>query len=213
MGQKVNPKVARLSLTHDWLSRWFVSDNRRYKELLLEDVSIRRMVMEKLKTAGISRVIIERPAGKINLTTQVARPGMVIGRGGSGVEQLRKAIEKKIGKKISLNVEEIRRPDLDAYLVARNIADQIERRYPVKRAMIQAVERVIRSGANGVKIICSGRIGGREIARSEKQIRGSIPTSTLRANIDFAKVDAKTATAGVVGVKVWIHKKDEKLGG
>ena len=104
MGQKVNPKVARLSLTHDWLSRWFVSDSRRYKELLLEDVSIRRMVMEKLKTAGISRVIIERPAGKINITTQVARPGMVIGRGGSGVEQLRKAIEKKIGKKISLNI-------------------------------------------------------------------------------------------------------------
>ena len=210
MGQKVNPTVARLALNKNWSSRWFASDNKKYKEMLLADVAIRKLIMIKLKLAGVSRVVIERPAGKINVTINVARPGMVIGRGGSGVEELRKIVEKEVGSKISLNVEEIRRPDLDAHLVARGIADQIERRYPPKRAMIQTVERVMRSGALGVKILTSGRIGGREIARKEKQSRGSIPTSTLRANIDFAKVDAKTATAGVTGVKVWIHKQEEK---
>ncbi|OGY26782.1 MAG: 30S ribosomal protein S3 [Candidatus Woykebacteria bacterium RBG_16_43_9] len=210
MGQKVNPNAARLVLTKNWSSKWFMGDPKKYKELLLSDVAIRRLVMERLKPAGGSRVIIERPAGKINLIIQVARPGMVIGRGGSGVEELRKLIEKEIGSQVTLNVEEIKRPDLDAHLVARGVADQIERRYPVKRAMMQAVDRVMRSGAIGVKIICSGRIGGREIARKEKQSRGSIPTSTLRANISFAKADAKTATAGVLGVKIWIHKEDEK---
>ncbi len=212
MGQKVNPKIARLALTHNWSSRWFSRDDKKYKNLLLEDVLIRKVIMPKLKTAGVSNVIIERPAGKIKINIYVARPGIVIGRGGSGVEDLRKFIEQKIGQKISLNIEEIKKPDLDAYLIARGIADQIERRYPVKRALLQGVDRVIRSGAQGVKIICSGRIGGREIARQEKQMSGSVPTSTLRANIDFAKVAAKTATAGVVGVKVWIHKKTEKAG-
>lgn len=210
MGQKVNPIVVRLALNKDWSSRWFAGDDKKYKELLLSDVAIRKLIMIKLRSAGVSRVIIERPAGKVNVTVHVARPGMVIGRGGSGVEELRKVVEKEVGSKISLNVEEIRRPDLDAYLVARSVADQIERRYPAKRAMIQTVERVMRSGALGVKILTSGRIGGREIARKEKQSRGSTPTSTLRANIDFAKVDAKTATAGVTGVKVWIHKQEEK---
>ncbi|HEX7456282.1 MAG TPA: 30S ribosomal protein S3 [Candidatus Nanoarchaeia archaeon] len=212
MGQKVNPTVARLALTHNWSSRWIVSDDKKYKEFLLEDVKIRRLVMDKLKAAGVSRVVIERPAGKIKINVHVARPGMVIGRGGAGVEELRRAIEEKIGQKTSLNVEEIKKPDLDAYLVARGISDQIEKRFPVKRAMLQAAERVMRGGATGVKIISSGRIGGREIARKEKLTRGSIPTSTLRANIDFAKVDAKTATAGVLGVKVWIHKSQEKFG-
>lgn len=210
MGQKVNPTLARLSLNKNWSSRWFVSSDKKYKELLLADVAIRKLIMLKLRPAGVSRVIIERPTGKINVTVHVARPGMVIGRGGSGVEELRKIIEKEAGSKISLNVEEIRRPDLDAHLVARGIADQIERRYPAKRAMIQTVERVMRSGALGVKILTSGRIGGREIARKEKQSRGSVPTSTLRANIDFAKVAAMTATAGVTGIKVWIHKQEEK---
>jgi len=209
MGQKVNPKVVRLSLTKGWLSRWFAT-NKKYKDLLLEDVKIRKLVMRIVKPAGISQVMIERPTSKINITMQVSRPGMVIGRGGTGVEELRKKIEEEIGQKISLNVEEIKRPDLDAYLVARNLADQIEKRMPTKRVIFQTVDRVMSAGAIGVKILCSGRIGGSEIARREKEVRGSIPTSTLRANIDFAKVDAKTATAGVVGVKVWIHKKEEK---
>ena len=213
MGQKVNPKAARLPLTHDWSSRWFISDNKKYKGLLIEDVKIRRLMMERLKTAGISQVIVERSAGKINITVQVSRPGMVIGRGGAGVEESRKTIEGVIGQKVSLNVEEIKNPDLNAYLVARGMADQIEKRFPVRRVVAQTAERVMRSGALGVKIICSGRISGSEIARSEKVVRGSVPASTLRANIEFAKVGAKTATAGVVGVKVWIHKKEEKVGG
>ena len=209
MGKKVNPIAARLPLTKQWSSRWFVSSDDKYRTLLLEDVKIRRMVMDRLKSAGISQVNIERSSGKITVIVKVSRPGMVIGRGGTGVEELRKAIEKEIGQKVSLNVEEIKNPDLDAHLVATNIADQIERRYPVKRAMLQSVDRVMRSGALGVKIMCSGRLGGAEIARKQKASSGSIPTSTLRANIDFAKVSSKTATAGVVGVKVWIHKKQE----
>jgi len=209
MGKKVNPIAARLPLTKQWSSRWFVSSDDKYRTLLLEDVKIRRMVMDRLKSAGISQVNIERSSGKITVIVKVSRPGMVIGRGGTGVEELRKAIEKEIGQKVSLNVEEIKNPDLDAHLVATNISDQIERRYPVKRAMLQSVDRVMRSGALGVKIMCSGRLGGAEIARKQKASSGSIPTSTLRANIDFAKVSAKTATAGVVGVKVWIHKKQE----
>ena len=209
MGQKVNPIAARLSLTHNWSSKWFARDDKKYREFLIEDFQIRKLIMEKLRNSGISHVLIERPVGKIKITIQVSRPGMVIGRGGSGVEELRKVTEEKIGKKVSLDVQEIKQFDLDAYLVARGIADQIEKRYPVKRATIQGAERVMRSGALGVKIICSGRLGGAEIARREKVARGSIPASTLRANIDFAKVDAKTLTAGIVGVKVWIHKKQE----
>lgn len=212
MGQKVNPNAARLVLTHKWLSRWIASDDKRYKQLLLDDVKIRRLIMDKLKAAGVSKVVIERPAGKLKINVQVARPGMVIGRGGSGIEALRRSIEEKTGQKISLNVEEIKNPSLDAYLVARGIADQIEKRFPVRRATLQATERVMRSGALGIKVVVSGRIGGREIARKEKQVKGSVPTSTLRSNIDFAKVDAKTATAGVTGIKVWIHRKEEKLG-
>ena len=210
MGQKVNPRAARLVLTHNWSSRWFTKDNKKYKELLLADLKIRKKIFDRLKAAGVSEVIIERSAGKIKTTVLVARPGIVIGRGGAGVEELRKVIEEEIGQKVYLNVEEIKRPDLDAYLVATNVANQIEKRFPVKRAMIQTVERVMTAGAAGIKIICSGRLGGAEIARREKQVRGSLPLSTLRANIDFAKVDAKTATAGVVGVKVWIHKKEGK---
>jgi len=210
MGKKVNPKAVRLALTHDWSSRWFAADDKKYKELLLEDVKIRSLIMNKLKTAGANKVSIERSAGKLNISVQVARPGMVIGRGGSGVEELRKMIEKEIGQKISLNIEEVKTPDLVAYLVARGIADQIEKRFSVKRVMLQTSDRVMAAGAAGVKIICSGRIGGSEIARREKEVRGSIPTSTLRANIDFAKVDAKTATAGVVGVKVWIHRRNKE---
>ena len=212
MGQKVNPNVARLALTHNWLSRWIAKDDKKYRELLLEDVKTRRLIMDRLRSAGVSRVFIERPAGKIKINVQVARPGMVIGRGGTGVEELRRVLEEKIGQKVSLNVEEIKSPDLNAYLIARGVADQIEKRFPVKRAIFQATDRVMRAGALGVKVLISGRIGGREIARKEKQVRGSVPTSTLRAAIDFAKVDAKTSTAGVVGVKVWIHKKEEKIG-
>lgn len=209
MGQKVNPVMFRLALNKDWSSKWFAG-KKRYKDLLAADLKIRNFIMVKLKPAGVSRVIIERSINKLNVTLFVSRPGMVIGRSGSGIEEVRKSLEKIVDQKVSIDVEEIKRPDLSPYLVARGIADQIEKRFPVKRAMAQAADRVMRSGAKGVKIICAGRLGGADIARSEKKVLGSIPLHTLRANIDFAAVPAKTLTAGVVGVKVWIYKPETK---
>lgn len=211
MGQKVNPSAFRLSINKDWSSKWFASKGR-YKELLSADLKIREYIFKKLKPAGISRAVIERSINKINIILYVSRPGMVIGRSGSGIEEIRKNLEELIGQKVSINVEEVKRPDLNAYLVASNLAEQIERRMPVKRIMAQAAERVMRSGARGVKIIVSGRIGGSEIARYEKKIIGSIPLQTLRADIDYAAVPAKTITAGVTGVKVWIYKPEVKEG-
>lgn len=208
MGQKVHPKAFRLPTTYDWSSLWF-ADKKRYKDFLAQDIRIKKFVMNKLKNSGVSNVIVERSINKVAITIHVARPGMVIGRSGAGVEELRKGIESMIGQKVSLNIEEVRNPDLSAYLIAQQVADQIEKRLPVKRVMAQAVGKVMRAGAKGVKIVCSGRIGGREIARSEKLVEGSVPLQTLRANIDFARVDAKTATAGVIGVKVWINTEQK----
>ena len=209
MGQKVHPKAFRLPITREWSSHWYAT-KARYKEFLAQDLKIRGYVNIRLKNAGVAQIVIERSINKINITIHVARPGMVIGRSGSGVDELRKKLDSLIGQKISLNVKEVRNPDLEALLIASWIAGQIERRLPVKRVMAQSVGRVMRSGALGVKILCSGRLGGREIARSEKLVEGSVPLHTLRANIDFARVDAKTATAGVVGVKVWINKPEKK---
>ncbi len=209
MGKKVHPKAFRLPITKDWSAHWF-GDKGSYKEFLKQDTKIRSFILDKLRKAGVAKVIIERSINKINIIIHVARPGMVIGRSGSGVEELRKNLDILVGQKISLNIEEVRNPDLEAYLVASWIAGQIERRFPVKRVMAQSVARVMRAGASGVKIGCSGRLGGREIARKEKLAEGSVPLHTLRANIDFAKVDAKTATAGVVGVKVWIYKPSQQ---
>ncbi len=209
MGQKVNPRAFRLSVTKDWSSKWYANKSR-YRELLAEDIKVREFVMKKLKPAGVSRVVIERSINKVNVNVQVSRPGMVIGRSGAGIEELKKELEALTNQKISINVAEIKRPDLNAHLVAQNIADQIERRFPVKRLMVQSAERVMRSGARGVKIIVSGRIGGSEIARYEKRSIGSLPLSTLRADIDYAAVPAKTQTAGVTGVKVWIYQPEQK---
>ena len=165
MGQKVNPNAFRLAVNKNWTSKWFATKGR-YGELLAEDIKIRNFVMKKLKSAGISKVIIERSINKIVVNTRVSRPGMVIGRSGAGIEELKKDLEKLTNQKITINVEEIKRPDLDAHLVAQNIADQIERRMPVKRLMVQSCDRVMRSGARGVKIIVSGRLGGSEIPPS-----------------------------------------------
>lgn len=209
MGQKVHPKAFRLPITREWSSQWYAT-KAKYKEFLEQDLKIRGYINTRLKNAGVANIMIERSINKANITINVARPGMVIGRSGSGVDELRKKLDSLIGQKISLNVKEVRNPDLEALLIASWIAGQIERRLPVKRVMAQSVGRVMRSGALGVKILCSGRLGGREIARSEKLVEGSVPLHTLRANIDFAKVDAKTATAGVVGVKVWINKPEKK---
>ena len=204
MGQKIHPIGMRLPLTRDWRSLWF-ADNKNYKTFLLQDIKLRDLLMEKLKPAGVSRVDIERSLNALAIKITVSKPGLVIGRGGSGLEDLRIFLEKEAGQKIKLDIEEVRQPDLNAYLVARNLADQIERRMPVKRIINQAMDRVMRSGAKGVKILVAGRIGGAEISRREKVQTGSIPMGTLRANIDFASVAAKTATAGVTGVKVWIY--------
>lgn len=209
MGQKVHPKAFRLPITREWSSQWYAT-KAKYKEFLEQDLKIRGYINTRLKNAGVANIMIERSINKANITINVARPGMVIGRSGSGVDELRKKLDSLIGQKISLNVKEVRNPDLEALLIASWIAGQIERRLPVKRVMAQSVGRVMRSGALGVKILCSGRLGGREIARSEKLVEGSVPLHTLRANIDFARVDAKTATAGVVGVKVWINKPEKK---
>lgn len=209
MGQKVHPKAFRLPITHEWSSHWYAT-KAKYKEFLEQDIKIRGYINVRLKNAGVAKIIIERSINKTNITIHVARPGMVIGRSGSGVDELRKKLDSLVGQKVSLNIKEVRNPDLEALLIASWVAGQIERRLPVKRVMAQSVGRVMRSGASGVKIICSGRLGGREIARREKLVEGSVPLHTLRANIDFARVDAKTPTAGVVGVKVWINKPEKK---
>lgn len=213
MGNKIHPVGFRLPLTRDWNSKWF-AEGRDYSKLLLQDLKLRTLIMKKLRSAGVCRVDIERSLNALRIKISVAKPGLVIGRGGAGLEELRVQLEKEAGQKLRLDIEEVRNPDLNAYLVARNLADQIEKRMPVKRIMNQSMERVVRSGAKGVKIVVSGRIGGAEISRRERVQWGTIPMQTLRAKIDFASVAARTATAGVTGVKVWIYadKKSEELG-
>lgn len=210
MGQKIHPKGFRLGQLYTWDSRWFAG-NKKYKDLVLEDVKIRRALMEKLKPAGISKVEIERSINKIDITLHVARPGLVIGRGGAGLEELKKFIIKLLGisegdKNIpDLKVEPIKTPDLEAFLVAGNIADQLMKRIPHKRVVNQAIRRVMEAGAKGVRIVLSGRIAGAEIARREKYHEGKVPLTTLREKIDFASVPSLTKS-GFIGVKVWICK-------
>ncbi|OGY28501.1 MAG: 30S ribosomal protein S3 [Candidatus Woykebacteria bacterium RIFCSPHIGHO2_12_FULL_43_10] len=208
MGQKVNPNAYRLSLKKNWLSRWF-ADGKRYRDYLLADLKIREAVMSKLVPAGVAEVTIERSGNQTTVNVSVSRPGMVIGRAGTGVEELKKFLAVLSGGPVKLEVKDIKNPDVNAYLVAKNVATQIERRYPPKRAINQAVDRAMRAGAKGVKILISGRIGGAEIARREKAVSGTIPLSSLRADIDYASVAAKTPTAGVLGVKVWVYKGEE----
>ena len=211
MGQKVNPKAFRLGPLYNWESRWF--DDKRYKDILLEDYRLRKALMERLKAAGISQVEIERSINNIKITAYVSKPGMVIGRGGAGLEELKKFLEEIIFKtkgakgktQLDIKIEPIKEPNLDAYLVARNISDQLARRLPHKRVMAQAAERSMTSGAKGVRIILSGRIGGSEIGRREKIQVGTVPLSTIRENINFASVPSLTKK-GYIGVKVWINK-------
>ncbi|MBI4999697.1 30S ribosomal protein S3 [Candidatus Gottesmanbacteria bacterium] len=209
MGQKIHPKGLRLGNLYTWDSRWFVK-GKKYKEFLLEDVKIRRVLMEKLRAAGISQVEIERSINKINITLHVSRPGVVIGRGGAGLEEIKKMVEKIVSlppskTKIEIKVEPIKEPNLDAYLVAVNIADQLAKRLPHRRVVRSAMEKVMTAGAKGVKIVLSGRIAGADISRRETYKTGTIPLSTLRENIDFARLPSLTRS-GYVGVKVWICK-------
>lgn len=210
MGQKVNPVGFRLPLNKNWRSRWFAND-KQYSTLLLEDIGLRKYLMQKLRPSGISRVVIERSVNQINVIIYVSKPGMVIGRGGSGIDELKKIIDTKVSGKVKLDIQEVPNPDLDPQLIGRTIADQIERRMPVKRILNQAVERAKKSGVKGIRILAAGRIGGAEIARREKVTYGVLPLGTLREDIEYASVEAKTATAGVLGIKVWVCKnKDDK---
>ncbi len=209
MGQKVNPIGFRLGNVYTWSSRWF-AQGKTYAHYLLEDKKIREFLMEKLKMAGVSKVEIERSFDKRTVIIHVSRPGVAIGRGGTGIEELKSVLMKKIKisdpSKLEVKFEEVKSPDLDAYLVANGIADQLTKRIPFRRVITYALERVRRSGAQGARISLSGRLGGREIARRETVRYGSIPLHTLRANIDFAKIDAKVPRSGIVGVKVWVYK-------
>lgn len=203
MGQKVSPVGLRVGIIRDWESRWYAEKD--FAKLLHEDIQIRKYLEKKLADAGVSHIEIERAANRINLTLHTAKPGMVIGKGGQEIENLRSTITKMTGKKVHINVNEIKKPDLDAKLVAESVAKQLENRVSFRRAMKQAMQRVMRAGAKGVKITVSGRLGGAEIARSEGYAEGTVPLHTLRADIDYATVEAHT-TYGVIGVKVWVYR-------
>ena len=205
MGHKVHPIGLRLGINQEWQARWFAG--KEYATFLVEDVKVRRALQGRYREAGISRVDIERQSNVINVTLHTSRPGVVIGRGGQRVEEVRQHLESVTGKKIKLTIEEVRQPELDAYLVAKGVAEQIERRIAFRRAVKQAIGRTIQSGAKGIKIMCSGRLGGAEIARRQTLKEGRLPLQTLRANIDFGLAEAHT-TLGRIGVKVWIYKGD-----
>ena len=204
MGQKVNPHGLRVGVIKDWDSRWFAKDED-FGDTLVSDYQIRKYLKNKLKLAGIPKVEIERTNAGVKVFIHCAKPGMVIGRGGSEIEKLRAALEKMTGKSVSVNVVEVKNPDLNAQLVAEAISEQLEKRIAFRRAMKQAIGRTMRVGAKGIKISVSGRLGGAEIARSEHYHEGTIPLQTLRADIDYGFWEANT-TYGKIGVKVWIYK-------
>ena len=204
MGQKVNPIGLRLGINRTWDSRWYASRGT-YSQLLHEDITIRDYLKKRLMQAGVSRVIIERPAKKARVTIHTARPGVVIGKKGADIEVIRKELQKMTGNEVHLNIVEIRKPEIDAYLVAENIAQQLERRVAFRRAMKRAVQAAMRLGAEGIRITCAGRLGGAEIARVEWYREGRVPLHTLRADVDYGESTAFT-TYGTCGVKVWIFK-------
>lgn len=205
MGQKTHPIGFRLGIIKDWDAKWIATKGTQYRKLLSEDLDIRKTIESKHRDAAISKVEIERGANEIIATIHTARPGIVIGRGGQRVDELKSLLEARTGKRVRLNIQEISQPEQDAYLVARNIADQLQRRVSYRRAIRQAATRCMQAGIQGIKIISSGRLGGAEIARTEKQRSGRVPLHTLRADIDYGVAEAHTAM-GVIGVKVWIYK-------
>jgi small subunit ribosomal protein S3 len=204
MGQKVNPIGLRLGINSTWDSRWFAND-RNYGPLLHEDLRLRKYLYERLSQAGVSRIVIERPAKKARITIHTARPGVVIGKKGADIEKLRADVAKMTDAEVHLNIVEIRKPEIDAKLVAENIAQQLMRRVAFRRAMKRAVQSAIRLGAEGIRINCGGRLGGAEIARMEWYREGRVPLHTLRADVDYGTATAKT-TYGTCGVKVWVFK-------
>ncbi len=203
MGQKVSPVGLRVGIIRDWESKWYA--DKGFGDLLIEDVKIREYLKNKLKDSAVSHIEIERAANRVNVTIHTAKPGMVIGKGGAEVEVIRNYIAGMSGKKVHINIAEIKNPDLDAILVAESIAQQLERRVSFRRALKQAIQRTMRSGAKGIKVAVSGRLGGAEIARSEGYSEGTVPLHTLRADIDYGTAEAHT-TYGRIGVKVWIYR-------
>jgi small subunit ribosomal protein S3 len=204
VGQKVNPVGLRIGIIRDWESKWYAGKD--FGDLLMEDVKIREYLKNKLKDSAVSRIEIERAANRVNVTIHTAKPGMVIGKGGSEVEVLRAALTKLTNnKKVHINISEIKNADIDATLVAESIAQQLERRVSFRRALKQSIQRTMRAGAKGIKTAVSGRLGGAEIARSEGYSEGTVPLHTLRADIDYGTAEAHT-TYGRIGVKVWIYR-------
>ncbi len=207
MGQKVNPIGLRLALTKDWRSRWY-ADKREFGTMLKEDSDIRKLVAERLKDAAVSEIYIERYANRIRITIKSARPGLVIGRKGEDIDKLREVLAKMTKKEIYIEIAEVKTPDLDAKLVAENVAMQLERRVSHRRAMKRAMQMAMDNGALGIKILAAGRLNGAEIARSESYKEGKIPLHTLRTNIDYGTAEANTM-AGIIGIKVWVCKEAE----
>jgi small subunit ribosomal protein S3 len=204
VGQKVHPYGLRVGVTKDWLAKWYAKD-KDFPNILVEDIKIRNYIKEKLYAAGIPQIVIERASNRIKIDIYAAKPGMVIGKGGTGVDRLREELEKMTNKTVILNIIEVKTPELSAQLVAENIAAQIEKRISYRRAMKQAIARAMKLGAKGIKIACSGRLAGAEIARTERYHEGVVPLQTLRADIDYGFAEANT-TYGKIGVKVWINK-------
>lgn len=205
MGQKTNPIGNRVGIIRTWESRWFLK--KGYSEHLIEDLNVRKMIKEKLSHAGVSRIEIERPGQKLKVIIYTARPGIIIGKKGAEVEKLKKEIEEMTGKQASIDIKEVRKPEVDAQLVSENIALQLEKRVAFRRALKRAVSSAMRFGALGIKVQCSGRLAGAEIARSEWYREGRVPLSTFRADVDYGFAEAKT-TYGKIGVKVWIYHGD-----
>jgi len=204
MGQKINPIGLRVGINRTWESRWFAR-GEEYASLLHEDLKIRSFLKQRIKQASISRIVIERPHKKCRITIHTARPGVVIGKKGADIEKLRRELDRMVEGEVFLNLVEVRKPEVDATLVADSIAQQLERRVAFRRAMKRAMQSAMRMGAKGCKIVCGGRLGGAEIARTEQYQEGSVPLHTLRADIDYGTAEALTAM-GIIGIKVWIYK-------
>lgn len=204
MGQKVNPHGLRVGIIKDWDSRWF-ANKKDFGDTLVEDYNLRKTLKKQLAAAGVPKIEIERDASKVRIHIHCAKPGMVIGKGGSEIEKLRLQCEKMLGKRVAINIIEVKSPDMNAQLIAESIAQQLEKRISFRRAMKQAIGRAMKFGAKGIKTQCGGRLGGAEIARSEMYHEGTIPLQTLRADIDYGFAEANT-TYGIIGVKVWLYK-------
>jgi small subunit ribosomal protein S3 len=205
LGRKVHPVGFRIGTIRDWQGKWY--SDRNYTEYLMDDLKLRKTILAKYAEAAISKVDVDRQANEIAVTLHTARPGIVIGRGGQRVEEMRQFLEKLVGKKVRLNIQEIRQPELDAFLVSRSIGEQLERRIAYRRAMKQAMFRTMQAGAKGIRILCSGRLAGAEIARRQLMHQGRVPLHTIRADIDYGITEARTAM-GRLGIKVWIYKGD-----